>query len=85
MANNKKNVSNSGFSELNSELILKSEPNEIQDDKIPEFSINTAIKKENPTQVVGCSIEFVSIQVIKNEVLFEDKSEDIGPDHLKVN
>ena len=85
MANNKKNVSNSGFSELNSELILKSEPNEIEDYKIPEFSINTTIKKENPTQVVGCSIEFVSIQVIKNEVLFEDKSEDIGRDHLKVN
>ena len=75
MANNKKNISNSNkseFPELNSELILKSESNEI-----PGFPINTMIKKENPTQVAGCSIEFVSIEVIK--------SEDIGLDHLKVN
>ena len=75
MANNKKNISNSSkseFPEQNSELILKSEPNEI-----PEYPINTMIKKENPTQVVGCSIEFVGIQAIK--------SEDIGLDHVKVN
>ena len=51
MANNKKNISNSNkseFPELNSELILKSESNEI-----PGFPINTMIKKENPTQVAG--------------------------------
>ena len=66
----------SGFDEL----LIKSEPNEIEDDK-PECSINPMIKKENPTEGVGCLIESENEIVIKNEVLSEERSETIHEGH----